>query len=123
MSCGPRFLTFHLSPSRFSAYPLGERLEELPGELLRDAVDQARADLCQLAADRGLGRVGEACIRSLRAEGNGRLAPGETRHAALALEAQGVGARGVGVGHGHLAFELGADRADALRHAHFILSV
>src|SRR3970040_690253 len=64
-----------LDRSRCLADALAERLEELAGELLPHAVDQARADLRQLAADGGLGRIGEACVRSLRAEGNGRLAP------------------------------------------------
>src|SRR5258706_2623156 len=108
----PSFITRH--PSRFMtlAGALVERFEEFSGELLRHAVDQARADLRELAADRGLGGVGEPGGFALGGQRNSRFALGEASDTALAFEREGVLARRIRVGHRHLALELGADRAD-----------
>src|SRR5688572_21497253 len=100
-----------------------ERFEEFSGELPRHAVDQPRADLRELAAHGGLGVVGEPRRAAFRRERHRRLALGEPRHAALALEAELVAARRIDVRHLHPALELGADRSDLRGHHDVILVV
>ena len=94
-----------------------EGLEEIVGDLARGGVDQARADLRDLAADRGAGAVGE--LRRRRAFGRelhvGR-ALAEAGDAALPVEDDRVAVRRVDVGHLQVAPEAGTDRADLHRH-------
>lgn len=92
-------------------------LEELVGQLAGGAVDQARADLGQLAAHLGVCRVGQPRHgRALRRQLHLRGALAEARGTALAVEVQRVAARRHDVGQFHAALEARLDRPDRGRH-------
>src|SRR6185295_7060100 len=105
------------------AHLLVEVAEEVAGDLLRRGVDQARADLRQLAADARLDVVGEPGRFPLRRKAHLRAALREPGGAALALEGDRVRIRRLDVGERELALELGAHRPDARDHQHLILVV
>src|SRR5688500_19952140 len=65
---------------------LVEVAEEVVGDLFRRRVDQARADLGELAADVGFRLVGKPGGLTLGSEAHTGAALGESRGAALALE-------------------------------------
>src|SRR5262245_61976113 len=83
-------------PGSGAACTLGKAGEKLSRQLLRHAIDQARADLGELPPDVGLGRIGEECAAVLRRQRDARLALGKTCSAALTLEVERVGARWIG---------------------------
>ena len=91
---------------------LGEGGEELVGHLLGGGVDQAGADLGELAADLGLGGVGEQRHAVVVGERHIGAALGEAGGAALALAADGVAVGRVEVGQRDVALEGRRDRAD-----------
>ena len=92
----------------------GEGGEELVRQLLGAAFDQAGADLRQLAADLGIGRVvqdgGRAAVDRFQPHLGAAL--GEAGGAALALAGDGVAVGRIDVAQRHLAAEAGLDRAD-----------
>jgi hypothetical protein len=85
----------------------------LISQLARGALDEARADLRQLAADRGVHLVVEdgAGAGLVRPQLDLGAALGEAGDAALALAADLVAVGRVEVGERHLAAEVRADRA------------
>src|SRR6267378_3043899 len=97
--------------------------EEVVGDFFRRRVDQARADLRQLAAYVRLYIIGKLGMVILRSQPHLRAALGEARRPALALEGNRVGAGRVDVRERQPALELGAHRADARHHQHLILVV
>src|SRR5262245_8350579 len=97
---------------RRAAHRLGKLGEELVGELLGGAVDQALAELRQLSADLRLDIVDEQRPALLLLQVDGRAALGEARHAAIALAGDPVAVRRIEVGEADLAFEPCLDRPD-----------
>ena len=97
---------------RRSGHLLAEVVEELVRHLLGGAIDQARAQLRQLAADVRLGGVGQHRDLALFDQPDVRAALGETGGAPLALAGNRVALRRVEVGQHHVAVEFGPDRAD-----------
>src|SRR5260221_9811219 len=95
-----------------SLYRLGEIGEEFVGQLLGRAVDQALAELGQLAADLRLDVVAEQRAAVLVGERDGGAALGESGDAALALARDPVAVRRVEIAEHHLALEAGRDGAD-----------
>src|SRR5579872_662547 len=94
-----------------SHYP-EEILEELVRHLARRSVDQARADLRQLAADLGLDAIAQDGLAAVLLERHGGAALGEAGDAAGALAADLVAGGRIEVGQGDLAIEGRLDRAD-----------
>ena len=90
----------------------GEGGEELVGHLLGGGIDQAGADLGELAADLGLGGVGEQRPVAVGGERHVGAALGEAGDAALALAGDGVAVGRIDVGERDVAVEGRLDRAD-----------
>src|SRR3954468_8765844 len=84
---------------------LAEIGEELVGVFLRDPVDEAAAELGELAADLGLDVVGHAGAGLGVGKMHLGAALGEARDAALPLAGDGVAVRWVDVREGDLALE------------------
>src|SRR5437764_11370693 len=89
-----------------------ESVEEIIGHLARRPVDQARADLRQLAADLRLDAVAQDSLVALVFERDFGAAFGETGDPALTLAGDRVALRRVQIGERHFAREMGRDRAD-----------
>ena len=83
-----------------------EGAEEIVGDLGRRTVDQAGADLCDLAPDVGLHGVDERrLVIPRRRQRHLRLAVGEARGTALPFELERIAGRRRAVGHAHRAGE------------------
>ncbi len=93
-----------------------ERVEEVVGDLGRRALDEARADLRQLAADLRPGGVGQPRAGALRCETYVGRALAEAGDAALAVEGDGVRRNRHDVLELEPPLEARVDRADAQRH-------
>ena len=91
---------------------VGEGGEELVGHLLGGGVDQAGADLGELAADLGLGGVGEQRHAVVVGQRHVGAALGEAGDAALAFAADGVAIGRIEIGQRDVALEGRRDRAD-----------
>src|SRR5580704_7926507 len=96
----------------FRRHRRDEPAEELVGHLARRTVDQARADLRQLAADLRLHIVAQHGFAALLLEVDLGAALGEAGDAALALAADRVALGRVEVAERHLAGEGRLDRPD-----------
>src|ERR1700720_1890449 len=90
----------------------GEFREELVGELLGGAVDEALAELGELAADLGLDVVGQERAAILVGERDRRAALGETGNAAVAFARDAIAVGRVEIGEANFAFEARLHRAD-----------
>src|SRR6185312_7210232 len=90
----------------------GEILEKVVGDLLGGAVDQALAELGELAADLRLDVVGEQRAAVLFGERDRRTAFGKTGDAALAFARYPIAIGWIEVGKVHAAFEARLHRAD-----------
>ncbi len=86
--------------------------KEIIGDLFGCAVDQALADLGELAADGGLGRVGERRATFARRQQNIRLTPRKAGHAALSFALQLAAPRRIEILERDIGFERRLDRAD-----------
>src|SRR5690242_9506552 len=100
------------SVCRLTLYCLCEIGEELVGQLLGRAVDQALAELGQLAADLRLDIVAQKRAAVLVGERDGGTALGESGNPALALARDLVTVRRVEIAERDLALEAGRHRAD-----------
>src|SRR3569833_1760300 len=98
--------------ARSSLHCLGEVREKFVRELLGGTVDQALAELGELAADLGLDIVGQQRAAILVAERDHGAALGETGNAALAFARDLVAVRRIEIAQGHLALEARRHRAD-----------
>src|SRR5215813_11173929 len=90
----------------------GEALEEIVRRLLGRAVDQALAELGQLAADLRLDVVGEQRTAILVGQRHLGIALGEAGHTALAFAGDAVAAGRIEVEEPHLSLPTRLDRAD-----------
>ena len=84
---------------------LGEGAEELVGHLARGSGDEARSDLGELAADLGVGIVGQDRFAAVLGEAHVGAALGEAGHAALAFALDAVAGGRVDVLELHHALE------------------
>ena len=100
-----------------------EAREEIVRHLARSGVDEPRADLGELAADRGLGGVGELGASRLRRQADLCATLAEPGRASGAFEAQRIGVGRVQVGQLQLAAELRLDRADRSGHGDLVFGV
>src|SRR5229473_8250685 len=90
----------------------GKLGEELIGELLRRAVDEALADLRKLAADLRFDVVAQERAAVLGLQGDRGAALGEARDPAVTLPGNPVAVGRIEVGEPDLAFEACLDRPD-----------
>src|SRR6266436_6156631 len=91
---------------------LGEIGEELVGQFLGRAVDQALPELGQLAANLGLDVVAQQRAAILLGQPHRGAALGEAGDAALALARDLVAVGRIEIAQRDLALEAGGDRAD-----------
>src|SRR5581483_8929911 len=104
----------HLLPNRMvlTLYGLGEIREELIRQFLCRAVDQALAELGQLAANLGFHLIAEQRAAVLVRQLHRGAALGKARDPALALARNLVAVGRVEIAQGHLALETRRDRPD-----------
>src|SRR5262249_14262920 len=93
-------------------YGFGEIGEEFVGQFLGRTVDQALAELRQLAADLGLDVIAEQRAAILVGQPHGGAALGEAGDAALAFARDFVAVGWVEIAQGDLALEARRDGAD-----------
>src|SRR5215469_8224579 len=105
-------LNRNLTRYDLSLYRLCEIGEELVGQFLGRAVDQALAELGQLAADLRFDVVAQKRAAVLVGERHGRSSFGEAGDAALALARDLVAVRRIEIAEGDLALEAGRHRSD-----------
>src|ERR1700751_2644050 len=105
-------LNQNLSQYDLTLYGLYEIGEELVGQFLGRAVDQALAELGQLAADLRLDVIAEQRAAILVGEPHGGAALGKAGHAALAFARDLVAVGRVEIAQSDLALEARRDRTD-----------